>query len=440
MKILHDLWQDPAARELIGLLALLLTAWVASALARFLLFRVLHRLAERTSWHWDDALFEHGVFRWVARMAPLLVIELGIGMVGGLPAVAVALVGHAALGAIVFCAAMAASALVSAAAAAYQRLEQGQRHPVKGLAQLAKLVVFVIAGLVLIGVLTDKNIGLLLSGLGAMSAVLILVFKDTLLGLVAGLQLASNDMLRVGDRITMPAAGADGHVVDITLYTVKVRNFDNTIVTIPTWRMVADSYQNWRGMVESGGRRIKRALWLDASRVHFLDEAALVRLRRLHLLHDPLAGVDAQLGRRNDAPGEAGAPAASRLTNLGAFRAYARAYAWQHPAIHRGMTCLVRQLEAQGQGVPLELWCFTTATAFEAYEAVQAEIFDHLIAILPEFGLRLFQQPTGRDVRVSDLRVSLAAPHEGGHNGRPLIDHHDDGARLPEPGLESRTA
>jgi miniconductance mechanosensitive channel len=310
---------------------------------------------------------------------------------------------------------MAISRALSAMEAMYRETDTGSRRSIKGVVQLIKLLLFIVAALVIIGTVADRNIGLLLSGLGAMSAVLLLIFKDTILGFVAGVQLATNDMLRVGDWITMPNAGADGDVIDITLYTVKVRNFDKTIVTIPTWKLISESYQNWRGMAESGGRRIKRALSIDAASVHFLDQDEIDRLGRFRLLSTYLQDKHSELMAWNRSLGEAGEQQVNRrrLTNLGTFRAYCTAYLKEHPRIHREMTCMVRQLATNTQGIPLELYCFTATTAWGDYEDIQGDIFDHLFALLPEFGLTLYQQPAGTDFRAG-LAACRAVTHESG--------------------------
>jgi miniconductance mechanosensitive channel len=401
MDSLPQLLREPWMHTLIGTVVLLLVAWLAGAVTRFVVFRVVRGMVKHTAWRWDDELFRFGVFRWLARMAPTVVVQFGIALVPGLPDTTWRLVGNIALGLMVFFLVMAISAALSAMESMYRATPTGAQRPIKGLMQLVKLVLFILAALVIIGTVTDKKIGLLLSGLGAMSAVLILVFKDTILGFVAGIQLSSNDMLRVGDWITMPGSHADGDVIDITLYTVKVRNFDRTIVTIPTWKLISESYQNWRGMAESGGRRIKRALLIDAASVHFLDAGEIERLGRFRLLKDYLGTKRTELLDWNRSLGEAGEQMVNRrrLTNLGTLRAYVSAYLAQHPRIHREMTCMVRQLQAQAQGIPLELYCFTATTAWAEYETIQSDIFDHLIALLPEFGLALYQQPSGQDVR-----------------------------------------
>lgn len=404
MNSMHDLLQRPWMHTLIGALVLLAAASLIGVVARFVLSRVVRGASRYADWKWGDALFAHGAFKWLAWMVPAVVVQFGIAWVPGVSPDNGQLIGKLAMALFVFFLAMALSAALSAAEDLYRRTPQGSQRSLKGLVQLVKLALFIVAALVIIAAVTGKQVGLLLSGLGAMSAVLLLIFKDTILGFVAGVQLASNDMLRVGDWITVPGAGADGSVMDITLYTVKVRNFDNTIVTVPTWKLIAESYQNWRGMLESGGRRIKRALYLDASSVRFLDADDLARCAQLPLLRDCLEGWRDAVAGGSDA-----ASAGNRQpTNLGAFRAYVLAYLKANPGIHPQMTCMVRQLANGPQGIPLELYCFTRTTAWEAYEGIQSDIFDHLFAQLPMFGLRLYQLPSGYDTR-----VALASPGGG---------------------------
>ena len=391
----------PWMRTLLGAIVLVLVAWLAGELCRRLLRRLAHGVARRTAWRWDDALIRRGAFRWLARLVPPLAVQHGIVLVPGVPGTAESVVGKAMLALVVLCVVMALSAALSAAEDVYRQTPAGQQRSIKGLVQLVKLGLFLVGALVVIAAVTGKQVGLLLSGLGAMSAVLMLIFKDTILGFVAGVQLSSNDMLRVGDWIEMPQLNADGEVIDIALHTVKVRNWDKTVTSIPSWRLISDSYKNWRGMQETGGRRIKRVLTLDAASVRFLDEDDIARLSGLKLLADYLPPKTRDVAQWNQALGEAAAVPANRrrLTNLGTFRAYVQAYLDTHPRIHHGLFCLVRQLASGPQGIPLELYCFTNTVAWAEYEGIQADIFDHLFALLPEFGLALYQQPSGHDVR-----------------------------------------
>ncbi|WP_372874410.1 mechanosensitive ion channel family protein, partial [Pseudomonas sp.] len=264
-----------------------------------------------------------------------------------------------------------------------------------------KILVFVIAAILIIATLIDRSPLILLSGLGAMAAVLMLIFQDTLLSLVASVQISSSDIIRVGDWIEMPQLNADGDVIDIALHTVKVQNWDKTITSIPTKRFISDPFKNWRGMQECGGRRIMRSLYLDQTSVGFLNPEEITRLQRISLLRQYLQHKHSELLSWNSALAEDGQEPANtrRITNIGTFRAYVEQYLRQHPQIHQDMTQLVRQLSPTADGLPLQLYCFTNTIAWASYESIQSDIFDHLLAILPEFGLRVFQHPSGADLR-----------------------------------------
>ena len=273
--------------------------------------------------------------------------------------------------------------------------------PLRGIFQGLKLVAAILIGIMIVSLLMGKSPLLLLSGLRAMTAVLMLVFKDPILGLVAGIQLSANDMLKIGDWLEMPKYGADGAVTDIGLTTVKVRNWDNTVTTIPTYALISDSFKNWRSMSESGGRRIKRSLNIDTGSVHFLSEEEQRRLQRNPLLHSYLNVKTQELSQHNQ---EIAVDLASplngrRLTNLGTLRAYLEAYLRAHPRIHQNMTLMVRQLAPTPEGLPLEIYAFTNTTVWAEYESIQADIFDHILAVIDEFGLRVHQTPTGNDLR-----------------------------------------
>ena len=266
--------------------------------------------------------------------------------------------------------------------------------------QVVKIAIYFGAAILMIAVLIEQSPLLLLSGLGAMAAVLMLVFKDTILSLVASVQLSSNDMLRVGDWIEMPGMNADGDVVDIALHTVKVQNFDKTMTTIPTHRLISDSYRNWRGMSESGGRRIKRSLVIDQNSVRFLGSEDVTGLKRFRLLDEYLARKEQEIAEwnRHELSSDCDQINARRITNIGTLRAYVIAYLQSHPRVKGAdFTLMVRLLPPGPEGLPIEIYCFTDTVDWGEYEAIQADIFDHLLAILPEFGLRLFQQPSGLD-------------------------------------------
>ncbi|MDX1482753.1 MAG: mechanosensitive ion channel, partial [Woeseiaceae bacterium] len=288
---------------------------------------------------------------------------------------------------------------LSAGNAITDRPEMARSRPLTGFVQRLQIVVWIYGGDMIIAALLDRSPLLLLSGFGAMTAILILVFKDTILSLVASVQLTAQDMVRVGDWIEMPQFGADGDVIDVQLHTIKVQNWDRTITTIPTHKLISDSFRNWRGMTESGGRRIKRAIHLDVTTIRFQTAEEIERFRRFVLLEDYIAAKEKELADYNDALKKKVDDDVNfrRLTNVGTFRAYAFNYLKNHPQVHGDMTLLVRQQEPGPEGLPIEIYCFTNTTAWADYEGIQSDIFDHLLAIVPEFGLRLFQKPSGAD-------------------------------------------
>ena len=281
-----------------------------------------------------------------------------------------------------------------------QKLPAASQLPLKGIFQGIKLIGAIIVGILMISLLIGQSPAILISGLGAMAAVLMLVFKDPILGLVAGIQLSANDMLKLGDWLEMPKYGADGAVIDIGLTTVKVRNWDNTITTIPTWSLVSDSFKNWSGMSASGGRRIKRSISIDATSIHFLDEDERQRLHKAHLLKPYLTTRHQEIDewiQLLDAPESV--LNHRRMTNIGTFRAYLNEYLRHHPRIRKDMTLMVRQLAPDDHGLPIEIYAFTNTVVWLEYESIQADIFDHIFAVIEEFGLRIHQSPTGNDIR-----------------------------------------
>lgn len=393
-----------------GSIGLALLVMVALA-ARFIAIQVIRRVTERLSkgeagqTAQARILMDGEFLSRMARILPSLVLHLGVDLVPDLYPLLATLVRNVALAVMVFRTVRAVDALLSAYLRARERHSTKRARSIKGYVQLLKLLLYGMATVVIVGVLMDRSPLLLLSGLGAMSAVLLLVFKDTLLSFTAGVQLTSTDTLRVGDWIEMPQVGADGDVVDIALHTVKVQNWDKTVTMIPTWRLMSESFRNWRGMSESGGRRIKRTLRLDMTSIAFLDEEEIRSLSDIELLGEYLARKSRELASANQARrsrlGDRAGQLANqrRLTNIGTFRAYAEAYLRAHPGIHQNMTLMVRAMEPTPEGAPLEVYCFTNTTVWAQYEGIQSDIFDHLLAILPVFGLRLYQRPAGMDVR-----------------------------------------
>jgi len=419
----HSLWlraqalwalleHQPMLRTALGLLILLVAAFALGRLVRFIVLSAMKALGRQPALFWLNDFLHNKVFHRLAQVTPSLVIQFGLNLVPELNPTASHVLGNVALAFTILFMMLTVGALLNAMLDIYARTEHARTRSIKGYVQLAKMILYVFAAIIIVATLIDRSPLLLLSGLGAMSAVILLVYKDTLLSFVASVQLTSNDMLRVGDWIEMPQVGADGDVVDITLHTVKVQNFDKTIVSIPTWRLMSESFKNWRGMQASGGRRIKRALFIDASGVRFIAEAEEQKLTQVRLLTDYLGRKKAELKAWNEAQGNVAELSANRrrITNIGTFRAYALAYLKSHPDIHPDMTCMVRQMEATAQGVPLEIYCFTRTTSWVDYERIQGDIFDYLLAVLPEFGLSLYQQPSGTDMRLGLASVRAAQP------------------------------
>jgi miniconductance mechanosensitive channel len=387
----------------------LLASWLAYLVTSRFVLRAIGRIVERTQSKWDDALQEQRVFERLAYLAPAVVVFYGAQFFVAANNPLQVTIQRFATAMMVAVIVAAADAFLNAANAIYTRFEVSKARPIKGYLQVAKIVLYVFGAIVVVSLLVNKSPLLFLSGIGALTAVLLLIFKDTILSLVASIQIASNDMVRVGDWIEMPQLRADGDVIDVALHTVKVQNWDKTITTIPTYKLISDSFKNWRGMSESGGRRIKRSINVDIQTIRFLTEDELDRFEKFAVLRDYIRGKRAELAAANSG-GDSGVVVNSRnLTNIGTFRAYVAGYLRSHPKIHEGMTFLIRQLAPTEKGLPLEIYVFSNDIAWVAYEGIQSDIFDHLLAAVPEFGLRVFQHPSG-----ADFRAALGGRQEDG--------------------------
>ena len=401
--------QPTFAAQLTGFLLLALAAYLAYVVAKRILLTTIGRIVRRTSFQWDDTLQEFQVFERIANLAPAVAVYYGVALIPSWPEAAQIVIARVAGATIVLLAVLAVGALLSAVNAIYSATPVGENRPIKGYIQVAKILLYVVGVVVIVSALIDRSPLLFLSGIGAMTAVLLFIFRDTILAFVASLQIASYDLVRVGDWIEAPRFGADGDVIDIALHTIKVQNWDKTVTTIPTHLLVDGSFKNWRGMSESGGRRIKRSIHVDMNTIRFLSEDDLSRFEQFSLLHDYVGHKREEL--QQDATRHAGEPQlivnARRLTNVGTFRFYLVEYLRRHPKIHRGMTQMVRQLSPTPDGLPLEIYAFTNVTAWGEYEDIQADIFDHVLAIAPEFGLRVFQHPAGRDFEAALGRQSV---------------------------------
>lgn len=403
-------WSHPWVQTGLGLAAVLLVAAVLQWLTQWLLTRGLARLGDAPDASaFTQVVFNRGVLRRAAQVVLPLVLGVGVYLLPHLPLAVATVVRNVTAALIVLFVARTLFKMLDVALQLYDRQALQSEHSrsrfVKAYIQAGQLLVAFSAVVIMIAALSDRSPLIVMSGFGAMSAVLMLVFQDTIKSFAAGLQIQGNDMLRVGDWIEVPQAGADGDVIDIALNTVKVQNWDKTIVTIPTWKLMSESFKNWRGMQESGGRRIKRTLMIDAGSIRFLSDAEIERLGKVELIADYMRekGDAVKISRAmklHELGDVRGAVPANqrRLTNIGTFRAYIKAYLKANSGIHPDMTLMVRMLQPTPEGVPLELYCFTNTTAWLDYEAIQSDIFDHLLAILPEFGLRAFQAPGGADV------------------------------------------
>jgi len=395
-----------------GLALLIVAAVAADIVVRQILLRIVRAIARHSLRAVGDAFIGQNVFGRLSQVVPAVLISVGIDFVPGLSDTFVAVVKNVSSAYIVLMLTLTLTAALAAGQEIYSTYPVARTRPLKGLVQLLQIVIYVLGAIIVVAELADRSPLLFLSGFGAMTAVLLLVFKDTILGLVASVQLTANDMVRVGDWIEMPAFGADGDVVDVALHTVKVQNWDKTITTIPTYKLIAESFKNWRGMSESGGRRIKRPIYIDQSSVRFLNGTEVEELKRFSLLTDYIDAKRRELDEFHAKLGNAGSAEVNRrrLTNVGTFRAYVRNYLQAHPRINADMTLLVRQLMPGPDGLPIEIYCFTRTTQWGAYEDIQSDIFDHILAILPEFGLRVYQRPAGADLSALLRGANLTPP------------------------------
>lgn len=393
----------------IWLVGLLVAAFIINFLIGHLLLRASYRLLALTN-HGQNSDIRLAISR-LANIAPALVFSLGVDLIPGVSPKLAMVIQNVANAFIILTVALAISALLNFFDALYCHQRRSKFRPIKGLIQIAKIVLFSVAFILMLATLLDRSPLILLSGLGAMAAVLLLVFQDTLLSLVAGIQISSTDMVRVGDWIEIPSLGADGDVTEIALHTVKVRNFDNTVTTVPIRKLVTDPVKNWRGMQESGGRRIKRPLYIDQSSIAFLTEKEIKHLLQYRQIRSYIKDKQQEIAEWNSKLNADKTIIGNirKLTNVGTFRAYVEAYINNHPRIHEGMTRMVRQLSPGAQGLPLEIYCFTNTTVWSDYEAIQSDIFDHLYSIMPDFGLRVFQTPSGNDMQRMLLGTKVPA-------------------------------
>jgi len=377
-----------------------------SALANFVAKRyivaALTHVISKSKSKWDDAVVRQRTLNRLAHLAPALVIymltPIALESFDGL----ITFIRSALQVYMIVIMVLVIDSLLNTVEDVYQNFRASKEIPIKGFIQVLKMLLYFLAIIFIISILLNKTPIYLLSGVGALAAVLMLVFRDSILGFVGGIQLAANKMVAVGDWIEMPKYGADGDVLEVALTTVKVQNWDKTITTIPTYALISESFKNWRGMSDSGGRRIKRSLNIDMSSIRFCNEEMLERYEKIQYISEYIEQKKDELEQFNQAANVDNASLANgrRMTNVGTFRAYVVAYLRHHPMINLDMTFLVRQLAPGEHGLPIEIYVFSKDKAWANYEAIQADIFDHILAVVPEFDLHVYQNPTGADFRM----------------------------------------
>lgn len=385
--------------NVISAACILIVSFLAYFIVKKFLLRALLAFISKSKSKWDDVLVKNNVLQELVHVVPACVIHAFAPVFPDY----MVWIQRMAFCYIVIIVLLTISKLLDTIDDIYRNFEISKTRPIKGLLQVVKIILSVIGIIVIICVILEQSPTFLLGSIGAASAVLILIFQNSILGFVAGIQLAANDMVRLGDWIEMPKYGADGHVVDITLHTVKVQNWDKTITTIPTHSLMSDSFKNWRSMYESGARRIKRTIYIDMSSIKFCNEEMLERFKKIQYIREYIEGKteEIQIYNKTQNVDPSSIVNGRHLTNIGTFRAYLTQYLKNHPYLRKDMLQVVRQLQPAENGLPLEIYAFTNDTAWVRYEEIQADIFDHVLAVVPEFDLRIFQNPSGNDLKTA---------------------------------------
>ncbi len=385
----------PVVYSLIKILGVIFLSILAYIITKKILISGVNKIVKKTKTQVDDILINEAVLKRIAYIAPIIVISQFIYLVPTLET----FLRRFTEAALVFLLMMFISSILNAANELYEKSKKYNRRPIKGYLQVAKIIIFILGGIAIIGLLTGQQPWAVITGVGAFTAILILIFKDTILSFVASIHISAYDLIRVGDWIEVPKYGADGDVLDVALHTIKVQNFDKTIVVFPTHKLLEDSFKNWRGMQQAGGRRIKRSIYIDLSSVKFLDERLLNKFKKIQLLKDYLENKEKEIAEYNKKKNIDTSEIINgrRLTNIGTFREYLKAYLKNREDISNDFTFLVRQLTPGPNGIPIEIYVFANTTNWVKYEETQANIFDHIFAAVSEFELNIFQNPTGKD-------------------------------------------
>ncbi|WP_292593479.1 mechanosensitive ion channel family protein [Mesotoga sp. UBA5825] len=398
------------ANIVVGII-MIVVAFLSKYIFEKVLIKPIELIVRKSAFKWDDLLVKHKLLNKIALMIPAIVIALFAPAFPAISDVIYRLVTTY----LIFIAAVVIDAFLDVFTSAYQSLETSKDKPIKSYMTVVKLMVYTIAGVVAVSVLTGISPWGILSGIGAMTAVLLVIFRDSLLGLVASIQISKNNLVSIGDWIEVPRYQADGDVIDITLTTIRIQNWDKTITTIPSYAIISESFKNWKGMFQAGGRRIKRSVYIDTSSVRFLDDDLYDRLHKIQILRPYLESRKKEIeefNRMNEV--DVTEPVnGRRMTNIGTFRAYLTAYLRNHPGTNKDLIMMVRQLQPTDTGLPLEIYAFSKDTSWVNYESLQSDIFDHIFATLPHFDLRVFQNPSGNDLRaMGDLLVGKRQGHE----------------------------
>ncbi|MDD3772919.1 MAG: mechanosensitive ion channel [Weeksellaceae bacterium] len=400
-KLLNSGLSEKMAHSVNSVLVIIFLAivlYVVDYVSRWILRSIIVRAVRKTKTKFDDYLIENKVIKYFMHIVTIIIAKLFLPLIFlGLPkwinvtmkftdVVMIITVG------------LFANGIIKSVRDWLKTKKAFQDKPIDSYAQVITLLVFFVCGIIIFSSLTGKSPYAFLVSLGAASAILMLIFKDTILGFVASIQVSANDMVRVGDWVEMPKYGADGDVISINLNTVKVSNWDKTITTVPTYAFITDSFKNWRGMTETGGRRIKRSIHLKMSSFKFLEDSDLAQFKKYRLIKDYILEKEQEIEEYNKTIDAASTPVnIRRMSNIGVFRIYAENYLKENNRIHKNMTSMVRQLAPTSQGLPLEIYCFSSDIRWIYYEQIMADIFDHLLTIVPEFGLEIFEEPTGGD-------------------------------------------
>lgn len=389
--------QYPFLNENLKFLGVILLALFVYFLVKKIIIQSIKAFAKRTRTNIDDILFNERLLKRIAVIAPVIVIYQFVyllpGSEGWLKLILDSLV--------VLLVLLILGAFLTSLNNVSEQSEKFKDYPVKGYLQIVKIILYILGGIVITGILTRQEPWALVTGLGAMTAVILLIFKDTILSFVASIQISSYDLIKKGDWIEVPKYGADGDVIDIALHTVKVQNWDKTLTMIPTYKLIEESFKNWRGMQMTGGRRIKRAIYIDITSIELCTEEMLDRYEKFYLIKDYIQNKRSEIKKYNESLNVDLNEIINgrRLTNIGTFRAYLKAYLRNREDVHSGLTFIVRYLEAGPTGLPIEIYIFANTTEWVPYEDIQAEIIDHIFAVVNQFDLKVFQHPTSNDVK-----------------------------------------